>query len=217
MAKDKVGIIGSGMVAQALGGGFLKKGWEVMLGTREPGKLADWKSKAGPEARVGSFQEAARFGRLAVLAVKGTAAEAALKQAGPDGLRGKTVLDTTNPIADAPPDNGVLRYLTGPNESLMERLQKLAPEARFVKAFSCIGSAFMVDPKFPGGKPTMFICGADPAARKEAAAVVESFGFETADMGGAEAARAIEPLAMLWCIPGLRENRWAHAFRLLRG
>lgn len=215
MARDKVGIIGSGDVAQALGAGFLKRGWEAALGTRDPKKLDDWKAGPGKGAKIVSFAEAAKFGRIAVLAVKGTAAESALRDAGPDNLAGKTVLDACNPIADAPPDNGVLRYFTGPNESLMERLQKIAPKARFVKAFSCIGSALMVDPKL-SGKPTMFICGDDAQARQEASAVCEAFGFDVADMGGREAARAIEPLAMLWCIPGFRENRWSHAFKVLK-
>jgi len=216
MAKGKVGIIGSGAVARALGAGFLKHGREVMLGTRDPGKLADWQAKDAPAVRVGGFDAAARFGDLVVLAVKGTAAAAALQAAGPANLKGKTVLDATNPIADEPPVNGVLRYFTGPNESLLERLQKAAPQARWVKAFSCIGSPFMVDPEFPGGRPTMFICGDSAEAKLEAAAVLEEFGFDVADMGAVEAARAIEPLAMLWCIPGFRENRWAHAFKLLR-
>ncbi len=216
MAKGKVGIIGSGAVAQALGMGFAKKGWDVMLGTSNPEKLADWRAKAGAAAKVGSFAQAAEFGELLVLAVKGAAAEEALRRAGLDNLAGKTILDACNPIADAPPVNGVLRYFTGPNESLLEMLQKLAPKARFVKAFSCVGSALMVDPKLPGGTPTMFICGADGAAKKQASAVLEAFGWETADMGGPEAARAIEPLAMLWCIPGFKDNDWTHAFKLLK-
>ena len=216
MAQGKVGVIGSGLVAQTLGGGFARKGWDVLVGSREPEKLAPWKAKTGGSVRLGSFAEAARFGELAVLAVKGTAAEAAVRLAGPENLSGKLVLDACNPIADAAPEGGVLRYFTGPNESLMERLQALASGARFVKAFSCVGIAFMVDPSFPGGKPTMFLCGDDASARAQAAGIVESFGWEVADMGAAAAARAIEPLAMLWCIPGLRENRWDHAFKLLR-
>jgi len=216
MNKEKVGIIGSGVVAQALGSGFLKKGCQVVMGTSKPEKLAEWRKTAGFGASLGSFSEAAAFGDLLVLAVKGTAAEDAVMRTGPDKLAGKIVLDTCNPIADALPVNGVLQFFTGPNESLMERLQQLAPNARFVKAFSCIGSAFMVDPTFVGGKPTMFICGNDDAARKQAAAVIEGFGFEAADMGKAEAARAIEPLCMLWCIPGLRNNDWSHAFKLLK-
>ena len=213
---ESVGIIGSGAVAQALAAGFLKNGCQVMLGTRDTSKLADWKSKAGAKASLGSPTEAAKFGKVVVLAVKGSGAEDAIRLTGPDHLAGKTVLDTTNPIDDTPPEKGVLKYITAPNESLMERLQKLAPKAHFVKAFSCVGSVLMVEPKLPGGKPTMFICGNDIAAKQESAAIIEKFGFEVADMGEAEAARAIEPLAMLWCIPGFRENKWMHAFKLLK-
>ena len=216
MAENTVGIIGSGIVAQTLGAGFASKGWKVMLGTRSEGKLADWKKATGANALVGSMDQAAKFGRILVLAVKGTAAEAAVKTVGAANLAGKTVLDACNPIADEPPQDGVLRYFLGPNESLMERLQALAPAAKFVKAFSSVGAPEMVDPQLPGGKPTMFICGSDEAAKKEAAQVIEAFGWEVADMGTAAAARAIEPLAMLWCIPGLREGRWAHAFKLLK-
>jgi 8-hydroxy-5-deazaflavin:NADPH oxidoreductase len=125
-------------------------------------------------------------------------------------------MDATNPIADAPPVNGVLRFFTTLDESLMERLQRAVPEARFVKAFNSVGNAFMVDPQFDGGKPTMFICGDDEAAKETVRGIVDQFGWETADMGGAEAARAIEPLCMLWCIPGFLRNEWTHAFKLLR-
>jgi 8-hydroxy-5-deazaflavin:NADPH oxidoreductase len=140
----------------------------------------------------------------------------ALIAAGISNLGDKTVIDTTNPIADAPPVNGVLQFFTSPNESLMERLQAQAPDARFVKSFSCVGNALMVNPAFEGGRPTMFICGNNPAAKNEVAAVLDQFGFEVADMGTAEAARAIEPLCILWCIPGFLSNSWTHAFKLLR-
>jgi predicted dinucleotide-binding enzyme len=211
-----VGVIGSGVVGTALADGFLKKGWAVMRGTREPGKLADWKKKAGANASVGSFADAAKFGEVVVLAVKGTVAEGSLKLAGLDNLAGKVVLDATNPISDAPPEHGVFRVFTGPDSSLMEQLQKAAPKARFVKAFSCVGSAHMVDPKFRGGPPTMFICGNDAAAKAETTKILSQFGWEAEDMGGVASARAIEPLAMLWCIPGFLRNDWAHAFKLLR-
>lgn len=213
---SKVGVLGSGVVGDALAAGFLKHGYEVRRGTREPSKLAEWKAKAGPKASVGTFAEAAAFGSLVVLATKGTAAEAAVRLADPAHLAGKTVIDATNPIADTPPVNGVLSFFTGPNDSLMERLQRLAPKARFVKAFSCVGHAFMVNPAFPGGKPTMFLCGDDAAAKREVQGVLERFGWEWADMGGVTSARAIEPLCMLWCLPGFLRNEWNHAFRLLR-
>jgi len=211
----KIGILGSGSVAQALGAGFLKHGHEVMLGSGSPAKLHDW-AAAHPGARTGSFADAARFAEVAVLAVKGSAALAAVQAAGAAQLAGKVVLDTTNPIADAPPVDGVLQFFTGPNESLLERLQHEFPALRFVKAFNSVGNGLMADPSLPGGRPTMFICGDDPGARAAAGALVEALGWEVADMGRAAAARAIEPLCMLWCIPGFLRNEWSHAFKLLK-
>jgi predicted dinucleotide-binding enzyme len=212
----KIAVLGSGQVGQVLADGFLKHGYEVMRASREPSKLDGWRTAAGPKAHIGTFEEAASWGDAVVLAVKGSAAAEAITLAGPSNLDGKTVMDATNPIADAPPQNGVLRFFTNLDESLMERLQKQVPGAHFVKVFSCVGSPFMVNPKFPGGPPTMFICGNDKSAKADVRAVLDAFGWDTADMGAAEAARAIEPLCILWCIPGLSQNSWTHAFKLLR-
>jgi predicted dinucleotide-binding enzyme len=211
----RVGILGSGQVARTLGAGFLAHGHDVSLGTRDPAKLAGWAAEH-PAAAVGSFADAAAFGEVVVLAVKGAVAADVLSLAGPERLAGKPVLDTTNPIADAPPENGVLRYFTTLDDSLMERLQRDVPDARFVKCFSSVGNARMVDPDFGGRRPTMFICGGDADAKATAGGILDEFGWEVADMGGVEAARAIEPLCILWCIPGLLENEWTHAFALLR-
>lgn len=213
----RVGVLGSGEVGETLANGFLKHGFEVMRGSREPQKLVDWKAGAGPKASVGDFGQTAAFSDLLVLAVKGSAADAVVKICGASALQGKTILDATNPIADEAPDNGVLRFFTDLKQSLMERLQLLAPQAHFVKAFSCVGSPFMVDPQFKGGPPTMFICGNDKGAKARASEVLQEFGWEVEDMGGVEGARAIEPLCILWCIPGLTQQRWTHAFKLLKG
>ncbi len=186
-----------------------------MLGTRDRGKLAEWQKQAGENAKIGSFEESAQFGDIIVLAAKGTAAKEVLKLAGAKNLAGKIVIDTTNPIADAPPDNGVLRFFSTLDNSLMEDLQKQVPEANLVKAFSCIGSPFMVNPGF-GQKPTMFICGNNTDAKKEVSGILELFGHDVADMGGVQSARAIEPLCMLWCIPGMLNNKWHHAFKLIK-
>jgi predicted dinucleotide-binding enzyme len=212
----KIGIVGSGIVGQTLANGFVKHGYDVMIATNTPGKREGLKSRTNGKATIGSFEDAAKFGEIVVLATKGTAAEAALKAAGIANLTAKTVIDTTNPIADAPPVNGVLQYFTSQNESLMERLQKLAPEARFVKCFSCIGNAFMVNPDFNGVKPTMFICGNHEGAKSDVRTILDQFGFDVADMGAVEGARAIEPLCILWCIPGFLSNSWTHAFKLLQ-
>ena len=211
----KIGIIGSGDVAKSLAAGFIKHGHEVTLGTREAAKLGDF-AKANPKARVGGFADAAKFGEVVILAVKGSAAAGALGLAGAANLAGKTVIDTSNPIADAPPVNGVLKFFTSLDSSLMEQLQAKFPAVHFVKAFNSVGSAAMVNPRFKGGKPSMFIAGNDAGAKKAVSGILDQFGWEVEDMGGAEAARAIEPLCMLWCIPGFAKNDWFHAFKMLR-
>ncbi len=211
----KIGILGSGGVAQVLGAGFLKHGHTVTLGTRDPSKLADWAAKH-PDAKVGTNAEAARFGDVLVLAAKGNKAAESLRLAGADNIAGKPVIDTTNPIADQPPANGVIQFFTSLTDSLMEQLQREFPQAKLVKAFNSVGGVVMVDPPF-AERPTMFICGNDDSAKKTVAVLLEQFGWEPADMGGVESARAIEPLCMLWCIPGMLRGDWSpRAFRLVK-
>ena len=106
--KNKIGILGPGVVAQFLASGFLKYGYEVMLGTRDVTKLNNFADKTN----VGSFSETAEWADTIVLACKGTAAEEVLKLAGEANLNGKTIIDTTNPISDLPPENGVLKFFT---------------------------------------------------------------------------------------------------------
>jgi 8-hydroxy-5-deazaflavin:NADPH oxidoreductase len=208
----KVGVIGSAAVGQTLARGFKKHGYDVRIGSRTPGKLAEFSASTGIPA--GTFSEVAGSADLFVLAVHGSAADEALRLAGADNIAGKTVIDTTNPISNAPPVDGVLQFFTGPNESLMERLQAAYPQAKLVKAFNSVGNARMVNPAFER-RPTMFFCGNDAAAMAEVAKILEQFGWEPADMGTAVAARAIEPLCQLWCIPGFRRNHWTHAFAVL--
>ena len=210
-----IGVLGSGDVGKTLGAGLLKHGHAVMMGTSNPSKLADW-HQANPKGQVGSFADAAAFGQVVVLAVKGTQASSALKRAGADHLKGKTIIDATNPIAEVPPQDGVLKFFTNLDRSLMEQLQAEFPAAHFVKAFSCVGHALMVNPKLHGGKPTMFICGNHDQAKQTVTGILDQFGWEVDDRGKAEAARAIEPLCMLWCIPGFLRNDWMHAYKVLR-
>jgi predicted dinucleotide-binding enzyme len=212
----RIGVIGSGEVGQTLARGLKTHGYEPRIASRSPEKLAGFSKSSG--IQTGTFADVAAWAEGVVLAVKGDGAEAAVREAGPANLSGKLVIDTTNPIAHEPPEDGVLKYFTAPNTSLMERLQTACPDAKFVKAFNSVGSALMVNPAFPGGaKPTMFYCGNDAGAKAIVAAILEQFGWEAADMGTAKAARAIEPLCQLWCIPGFRDNAWGnHAFALLR-
>lgn len=213
----KIGIIGSGVVGQALAHGFLSEAHEVMLGTRNVNKeeVVKWKAEH-PAAGLGSFQETAQFGDIIVLAVSGLAVEDAIQLAGKEHFIDKVVIDATNPIAAVPPDHGVLKFFTTLEESLMERIQQVLPDAKLVKAFNSVGNAHMYQPSFKDGQPTMFICGNDNAAKETVTGILTSFGWETEDMGTAEAARAIEPLCILWCLPGFIKNQWSHAFKLLK-
>jgi predicted dinucleotide-binding enzyme len=203
---SRYGVLGSGEVGQTLTAGLREVGNEVRVGTRDPAK----------HPGTTGFTDVARWAEALVLAVPGTAAESTLRAAGAENLRSKLVIDCTNPIGNEPPEDGVLRATTGLNSSLMEQLQAAFPETKFVKAFNSVGSDLMVHPKLKGGPPTMFICGNDAAAKATVSKLLEKFGWDVADMGTAKSARAIEPLAMLWCIPGFLHDEWTHAFRLLR-
>jgi len=214
--RMKVGVLGSGIVGQVLGGGFAKHGHQVMMGTRDPKaeSVRNWVAKT-TNASAGTFAEAAQFGDVVVLAVLGRVLEEVIKLAGPASFKGKTVVDTTNPLADAPPVSGVLQFTTGPNESLGERVQTLLPEANVVKAFNSVGNSRMVNPQFEQGVPTMFLCGNAAQAKAQVAEIIRRFGWEPFDCGGIIASRALEPLCMLWYIPGFLNNQWTHAFKPL--
>ncbi len=213
----KIGIIGSGIVGRVLGTAFLKEGHEVVLGTRDTGKadVVKWKTE-NPNGQTASFEKTASFAELIVLATGGSVTDSAIELAGKTNFTGKTVIDATNPIAEAPPVNGVLQFYTGQNDSLLQHHQKLLPEAKLVKAFNSVGNAVMYKPDYGGILPTMFICGNDDAAKKTVTGILENFGWEVEDMGKAEAAGAIESLCVLWCIPGFIKNEWRHAFKLLK-
>ena len=213
----KIGIIGSGIVGRVLGTAFLKEGYEVILGTRDINKpeVVKWKND-NAKGQVGSFEKAASFGELIVLTTSGPVVENAIALAGKTNFAGKVIIDTTNPIAAAPPVNGVLQLFTNQNESLLQRIQSILPDAKLVKAFNSVGNAVMYKPDYSGIKPSMFICGNDDAAKKTVTGILNVFGWEVEDMGMAEAAGAIESLCVLWCIPGFIQNQWTHAFKLLK-
>jgi predicted dinucleotide-binding enzyme len=213
----KVGIIGSGIVGQVLAKAFFTEGHEVTLGTRNIVKEEVIKFKnENPKIHADTFEQTASFGEVLVLAVQGGAVQDAINLSGKSNFSNKVVIDATNPIAAAAPVHGVLKYFTTLDESLMEKIQQQIPQARLVKAFNSVGNMFMYKPQFAGGKPTMFICGNDEKAKKIVTEILTSFGWETEDMGRVESARAIEPLCMLWCIPGMLRNQWSHAFKLLK-
>lgn len=215
--NQKIGILGSGIVGQVLAKAFSAEGHEVKLGTRDINKKAVVEFQTqNPKIQTGSFEDTARFGEILVLATAGDITVDVIRLAGIQNFSEKIVIDATNPIAKEAPVNGVLKFFTEQNSSLLEILQTLLPEAKLVKAFNSVGNAYMYQPSFPGGKPSMFIAGNDEDAKQTVTAILTAFGWETEDMGKVEAARAIEPLCILWCLPGFTKNQWSHAFKLLK-
>jgi len=212
----KVGILGSGDVGQALGRGFARHGWDVMIGSREPAseKLSAWRALAGANARTGTFAEAAEFGEVVVLALHGGGTEAALDLAGPHRFRGKLVLDATNPLdfsKGMPPG-----LLFGTTDSLGQRVQRKLPDAHVVKCFNTVSNPQMVDPNYAEGVPPMLICGDDAAAKKHAEKILRELGWPSAlDVGGIEAARWLEALVPLWVRAGAAMGTFAHAFKVV--
>lgn len=212
-----IGVIGSGQVGQVLAKAFKSEGHQVILGTRNTAKEEVVRfHEQNPSIQIGTFDAAASFGEIIVLATGGDVTENAIQLAGIEHFNNKVVIDATNPIAKEPPVNGVLRFFTPANHSFLETLQQLLPQAKLVKAFNSVGSAFMYKPSFPGGTPTMFIAGNDDEAKQTVTTILTAFGWDTEDMGKAEAAAPIESLAILWCLPGFTKNQWSHAFKLLK-
>jgi len=210
----KIGILGTGDVGRALGTGFVKHGHEVKIGSRETGndKAEAWRQKTGDKASTGTFAEAAAFGEIVVVATAWTGTENALHLAGPDNFKGKTVIDTVNPLDFS---TGAPRLAVS-GTSAGEAVQKWLPGAHVVKAFNIVGNAHMVDPQFPGGAPDMFIAGNDAGAKETVSGILKDFGWGVVDLGGIESARYLEPMAMVWILHYFQTKNGNHAFKLLR-
>lgn len=215
-----IGILGSGDVGRKLGDGFIELGYKVKIGSRDPNKsdIAQWVSSHGTnegKASSGTFSEAASFAELAVLATSWDGIPNAVKIADQKNFAGKIVIDVTNPLdfsKGVPP-----KLAVGHTDSGGETVQRLLPQAKVVKAFNIVGNPHMVHPDFPGGPPTMFVCGNDDDAKKIVTdRILTPFGWETVDIGGLEGSRLLEPLAMLWISYYFRTNNGNHVFKLLR-
>lgn len=210
----KLGILGSGNVAQSLGRGFLGEGHEVMLGSREPGKLASWVHENGKAASSGTFSETAKFGELVVIAVNGVKSVEAIRIAEPGNFKGKLVIDATNPLDTS--GGGLPRLVGGLGNSSGELIQEALPDAFVVKAFNTVGNAHFYKPEFPGGPPDMFICGDDASAKARVARICQDFGWNPVDVGGIGLAHYLEATAMVWIITASTGGHWNQAFKLLR-
>ena len=218
LAKSRVGVLGSGEVGRCLAAGFLSRGHDVMIGSRDPDKpeLREWLSGDGAGIKAGTFAQTAAYGELLVLAVLGNAAEEAIADAGPDNFSGKVVIDAMNPLdfsGGFPPKLSI----TG-EDSLGERVQRTMPDAKVVKAFNTIGNPYFVDPSFSDSEPTMLIAGNDKGAKRTVGDVLADFGWSDAvDIGGIDGSRELEAICIAWVKIGGTRGSWDHGFKLLVG
>jgi len=210
----KIAILGTGEVGQALARGFILDNYPVRVGSRDGSKAAQLDVVMEQDIDTGTFYDVAAWGDIVILAVKGSVAEGLAGELA-DVLAGKIVIDVTNPISDDEPEDGVLKLFTSLTDSLGERVQAAAPDAQVVKAWNTVGHQLMINPEFET-RPTMPICGDNAEARNQVAEIIGSFGWDVEDMGTMKAARALEPLTILWCIPGFLRNDWNHAFKILK-
>ena len=164
-------------------------------------------------ASAGTFEETAKFGDLIVLATHGAATVHAIELAGKSNFDHKVIIDATNPLEFS---GGKPMLSIGWNDSLGEQIQRAIPNARVVKAFNTVGNEYFIKPNLPGGPPTMFIAGNDDESKRLVTQICDAFGWDTADLGGIESARYLEPMCMAWVAYGVRSNSWDHAFKLLK-
>jgi len=199
----RIGILGSGAVGPALARGLARHGHEVRIGTRKD---------AVEDLPVGTPAEVAAEADLVVLAVHGAAA-VEVATGVREQVRGKVLIDTTNPLDFSSGGPGLF---VGHTDSLGEQVQRAVPEAQVVKAYNIVGNTLMVDPDLPGGPPTMMIGGDSDEAKAVVTALLQSTGWDVVDLGGIEVSRYLEPICLAWVLHGIRSGSWEHAFRLLR-
>ena len=198
----KVGIIGSGVVGQQLGHGFLRSGHQV-------------KKDAGQNASTGSVKEAAEFGEIIVLATKWEGTENALSSAGKENFAGKLVIDVTNPLDTS--KGGVPRLDAAEGKSGAEKIKTMIPGAKIVKAFNTINAYIMINPAREEGDPDLFIAGDDDESKNAVTKIAEDFGWKSViDLGGLSQSFWLETFAMVWIHYGFKFNNWSHAFKLLK-
>lgn len=189
----KIAIIGAGNVGSTLGEAWARKGHDIFFGVRHPqdDKTRQLVRSLGGKGQAATVAEAAAFGEVVVLATPWHATEAAVRAAG--DLRGKTVIDCTNPLK---PDVSGLEV--GFTTSGAERVAAWATGAKVFKAFNTTGSNNMADPVINGVRTVMFVCGDDEGAKAVVMRLAFDLGFDAVNAGGLEQARLLEPWAMLW-------------------
>jgi 8-hydroxy-5-deazaflavin:NADPH oxidoreductase len=195
----KIGIHGTGMVGETLGTKFVQLGHQVKMGSRTANNenAAKWVAKNGASASAGTFAQAAEFGNLIFLCLKGDVEMDVVRSVGPKPFGNKPVVDVSNPLDFS---HGMPPSLTVCNtNSLGEEVQKALPSAKVIKTLNIVNCDIMIDPNKAGTQPTMFICGNDSGAKAEVTTLLKNLGWtDIIDLGDVTKSRATEMLLPIW-------------------
>jgi predicted dinucleotide-binding enzyme len=196
-----IAVLGSGMVGATIGGKLIQLGHKVRMGSRAANneKAAAWVKANGANASQGTFTDAAAFGEIVFVCTSGAGTLGALKQAGADNLKGKLLIDISNPMEFSkgmPPTLSVCN-----DDSLAEQIQRAYPEAKVVKSLNTLNAQLMVNPSLlAGGDHSIFMSGNDAGAKAKTAEILrEWFGWkDILDLGDITTARGPEMMLAAW-------------------
>ena len=191
---DAIAIVGTGEVAGALGPEFAALGHTIVYGSREPDRdsVRELVARTGNGARATTPAESVTGADIVVLAVPGLLVADIAASLG--DLSGKIVIDPTNPMRRGP--GGELAHAV--DTSNTEILQAAHPDAEIVKAFNTLNWRTMVDPASAGGPVSIPLAGDSDRAKKRVAELCTGLGLEPIDVGGADKARWVEGMLILW-------------------
>jgi len=212
----KIGILGTGMAGETLGTKFVQLGHQVKMGSRTANNesAGKWAKAAGPNASQGTFADAAAFGEMVLVCLKGSVFLDVAKTLSPTALAGKALVDVSNPLEFA---NGTMSLSLCNTNSLGEEVQKTLPSAKVVKTLNTVNCEVMVNPA-KGGNPTMFLCGNDPDAKIKVSDLLKTLGWrDIIDLGDITKARGTEVMMHIWMnLFGLFGNPH-FGFKVVRG
>jgi len=196
----QIGVLGSGVTAQTIGSKMVQLGHEVMLGSRDeanPASVAWAKEEGGQHALYGTFMNAAKFGEIVFNCTLGSASMEALQQAGAENLKGKILIDTSNPL-DRATDMWTLTISN--TDSLGELIQRTFPETNVIKTLNTVNANVMVDPAKLLERTHVFVSGNDIEAKAMVVRILRDwFGWrDIIDLGGIETSRSVEMYVLLW-------------------
>jgi 8-hydroxy-5-deazaflavin:NADPH oxidoreductase len=197
--RQRVGVLGTGMVGQTLARRLTTVGYDVMVGARSRDSDSLSAFSDGDHLATGSFEDAAAFGEMVLNATNGSHALAALGQAGADNLAGKPLIDVTNDLE--PVEGGYPKPRASVDSSLGQRLQEAFPVALVVKTLNTMNCQVMANPSIVEGDHVVFMSGNDPAAKRSVAALLAAMGWrhnQIIDLGGIETAAATEMMMLAW-------------------